>query len=161
MALVFEPEGLIYDATERLIRIFAIDGPRPIPCAVSKAALIALEDDALAGPHAMAITYRRNRNFIREIAKRKYRAGQFESCGSIVIRLMDVAGRPEGAAPSPADPVQALWRSTRTLPSASRPESAQPKPGGAGTCPCRNVLPVPGLQVDCSKRFMQSASMVG
>ena len=30
MALVFEPEGLIYDATERLIRIFAIDGPTPI-----------------------------------------------------------------------------------------------------------------------------------
>ena len=46
MALVFEPEGLIYDATERLIRIFAIDGPRAISCAVSKAALIALE-----GPH--------------------------------------------------------------------------------------------------------------
>ena len=36
MALVFEPERLIYDATEHLIRIFAIDGPRAISCAVSK-----------------------------------------------------------------------------------------------------------------------------
>jgi hypothetical protein len=72
MAPIFESERLIYDATERLIRIFAIDGARPIPCAVSRAALIALEDNALAGPHAMAITYRRNRNYIREIAERKY-----------------------------------------------------------------------------------------
>jgi hypothetical protein len=104
MALVFEPERLIYDASERLIRIFAIDGPRPIPCAVSRAALIALEDDALAGPHAMAITYRRNRSLIHEIAERKYRAGQFESCGSIVIRLVDIADCLEGPSPSPADP---------------------------------------------------------
>ena len=44
MALTFEPERLIYDASERLIRIFAIDGPKLIACAVSKAALIALED---------------------------------------------------------------------------------------------------------------------
>jgi len=103
MALVFEPERLIYDATERLIRIFAIDGPRAISCAVSKAALIALEDDALAGPHAMAITYRRNRSLIREIAERKYQAGQFESCGSVVIRLVDIADRLEGPTRPPAD----------------------------------------------------------
>jgi hypothetical protein len=104
MALVFEPERLIYDATERLIRIFAIDGPRAISCAVSKAALIALEDDALAGPHAMAITYRRNRSLIQEIAERKYKAGQFESSGNVVVRLVDIADRLEGPAPSPADP---------------------------------------------------------
>jgi len=104
MALVFEPERLIYDATERLIRIFAIDGPTLIPCAVSRAALIALEDDALAGPHAMAITYRRNRSLIQEIAERKYQAGQLESCGSVVIRLVDIADRLEGLTPSPADP---------------------------------------------------------
>jgi len=104
MALVFESERLIYDAAERLIRIFAIDGPTPIPCAVSRAALIALEDDAQAGPHAMAITYRRNRSLIQEIAERKYKAGQFESSGSVVVRLVDIADRLEGPAPSPADP---------------------------------------------------------
>ena len=104
MALVFEPEGLIYDATERLIRIFAIDGPTPIPCAVSRAALVALEDDALAGPHAMAITYRRNRGLIHEIAERKYQAGQFEPGGGVVIRLVDIADRLEGPARSLADP---------------------------------------------------------
>jgi hypothetical protein len=70
MTLIFEPERVIYDATERVIRIFAIDGPNPISCAVLKAALIALEDDALAGPHAMTITYRRHRSLIREIAER-------------------------------------------------------------------------------------------
>jgi hypothetical protein len=104
MALIFEPERLVYDAGERLIRIFAIDGPRSIPCAVSRAALIALEDDALAGPHAMATTYRRNRSLIHEIAERKYQAGQFESSGSVVIRLVDIADRLETPAPSPADP---------------------------------------------------------
>ena len=103
MALIFEPERLIYDATERLIRIFAVDGPRLIPCAVSRAALIALEDDALAGPHAMAITYRRNRSLIHEIAERKYRAGQFESSGGVVIRLVDIADCLEGPTPPPAD----------------------------------------------------------
>ena len=103
MALVFEPERLIYDASERLIRIFAIDGPKLIACAVSKAALIALEDDALAGPHAMAITYRRNRGLIHEIAERKYRAGQFEPGGSVVIRLVDIADHLEGPTRPPAD----------------------------------------------------------
>ena len=104
MTLIFEPERVIYDATERVIRIFAIDGPNPISCAVLKAALIALEDDAQAGPHAMAITYRRNRSLIQEIAERKYQAAQFESGGSIVIRLVDIADRLESPAPSPADP---------------------------------------------------------
>jgi hypothetical protein len=103
MVLTFEPERLIYDATERLIRIFAIDGPTPIPCAVSRAALVALEDDALARLHAMTITYRRNRHLIREIAERKYQAGQFESCGSVVIRLVDISDHLEGPAPPPVD----------------------------------------------------------
>src|ERR1700746_2235646 len=103
MALVFVPERPIYRATERLIRIFAIDGPRAISCAVSKAALIALEDDALAGPHAMAITYRRNRTDIREVAQEKFRAGQFESWGSVVIRLVAIAARLDGPTRPPAD----------------------------------------------------------
>jgi hypothetical protein len=124
MALVFEPEDLVYDATERLIRIFAIDGPTPIPCAVSRAALIALEDDALAGPHAMAVTYQRNRGLIHEIAERKYQAGQFESGGSVVIRLVDIADRLEGPTRPPADAGTALdfHRTTvsgRTMASAS------------------------------------------
>ena len=75
-----------------------------------KAALIALEDDALAGPHAMAITYRRNRSLIREIAERKYQAGQFESCGSVVIRLVDIADRLEGPTRPPPIPIVELAR---------------------------------------------------
>jgi len=73
-----------------VIRIFALDGLQLVRCAVSKAALVALEDDALAGPHAMAITYRRNRSLVQEIARRKYLARHFELGNTIVVRLGDV-----------------------------------------------------------------------
>ena len=86
MTLIFEPERVVYDPDEGLLRIFAIDGFRFAPCAVSKAALIALEDDAQAGPHAVLTTYRRNRDMIHEIAQRKYRDRRFET-GGIVVRL--------------------------------------------------------------------------
>ena len=92
MALIFEPERVVYDPDEGLLRIFAIDGFRFAPCAVSKAALIALEDDAQAGTHAMLTTYRRNRDIIHEIAQRKYQARRFEADG-IVVRLDDVNAR--------------------------------------------------------------------
>jgi len=73
-----------------VILIFALDGLQLVRCAVSKAALVALEDDALAGPHAMAITYRRNRSLVQEIARRKYLARHFELGNTIVVRLGDV-----------------------------------------------------------------------
>src|SRR5262245_6832283 len=80
----------MYDDSERMIRIFALDGLQPVRCAISKAALVALEDDALAGPHAMAVTYRRNQALVHEIAKRKYQARRFEVGNTIVVRLDDV-----------------------------------------------------------------------
>jgi hypothetical protein len=68
-----------------------LDGLRLVRCAVSKAALVALEDDALAGPHAMAVTYRRNQALVQEIAKRKYLVRHFELGNTtIVVRLDDV-----------------------------------------------------------------------
>ena len=90
MALSFEPDRVVYDDSERMIRIFALDGLRLVHCAVSKAALVALEDDAQAGPHALAITYRRNQALVQEIAKRKYLARRFELGNTIVVRLDDV-----------------------------------------------------------------------
>jgi len=89
MALVFEPGRVVYDPNDRVLRLFATDGLMLVKCAISKAALAALEDDALAGPHAMAATYRRNRDQIQEIADRKYRNRQFES-GAVVVRLQDL-----------------------------------------------------------------------
>ena len=90
MALSFEPDRVMYDDSEQMIRIFALDGLQLVRCAVSKAALAALEDDALAGPHAMAITYRRNRFLVQEIARRKYVARRFEGDDTIVVRLDDI-----------------------------------------------------------------------
>jgi hypothetical protein len=89
MALIFEPDRVAYDPDNRLLRLFATDGLILIQCAISKAALAALEDDALAGPDAMAATYRRNMEQIQEIADRKYRNRQFES-GAVVVRLEDL-----------------------------------------------------------------------
>ena len=90
VALSFEPDHVMYDDSERMIRIFALDGIQLVRCAVSKAALAALEDDALAGPHAMAITYRRNRSLVQEIARRKYATRRFEGGDTIVVRLDDI-----------------------------------------------------------------------
>ena len=92
MALAFEPDRVAYDDGERVIRIFALDGLKLVRCAVSKAALVALEDDALAGPHAMAITYQRNRSLIQAIARRKYLVRDFEGDDSVVVRLDDING---------------------------------------------------------------------
>ena len=90
MTLTFEPDRVLYDPQERVLRLFATAGVMLVRCAVSKAALTALEDDALAGPHAMIITYRRNREQIQAIAQRKYRRRSFEPGGDLIVRLEDV-----------------------------------------------------------------------
>ena len=75
------------------------------------------EDSALAGPHAMAITYRRNRDLIQEVAARKYRMRQFEDGGDVVVRLRDLAARPpSGLAPANAAP----WMETADIGGPSR-----------------------------------------
>ena len=103
MALIFEPDRVVYDPDKRLLRLFATDGLRLVECAISKAALTALEDDALAGPDAMAATYRRNMEQIQEIADRKYRNRQFENGGAVVVRLQDVTSRAAPGQPPAAD----------------------------------------------------------
>ena len=100
MTLTFEPR-VLYDSQERMLRFFATDGATIVRCAVSKAALTALEDDALAGPHAMIITYRRNREQIQAIAQRKYRHRWFEPGGDLIVRLEDVDAVSRQGEPSP------------------------------------------------------------
>ncbi len=89
--LSFEPENIVYDRAEGLMRFFAADGVVLVRCGISIAALAQLEDDALAGPQAMVITYHRNRELIQDILERKYQARQFERGGSVIVRLDDVA----------------------------------------------------------------------
>ena len=93
MALIFEPDRVVYDPEEKLLHLFATDDLRLVRCAVSKAALAALEDDALAGHYGMMSTYARNRERILEIAHRKYMTRQFEPGGIVVVRLQDVTMR--------------------------------------------------------------------
>src|SRR5215469_13919928 len=64
MALTFEPERIVYDTEEELLRFFATDDVLLIRCAVSKATLAALEDSALTDPDAIVIAYHRNRELI-------------------------------------------------------------------------------------------------
>ena len=112
MGLNFEPDRVVYDPEEGLLRLFARDGFVLVSCAVSKAALVALEDDALAGPHAMILTYRRNKERVRAIAQRKYRQRRFEARTAVVIRLEDLGQDP-------------AWRSVAERPPAC-PISANP-----------------------------------
>lgn len=82
----------VYDAQRRLLCFGAREGSAAIRCAVSKADLVALEDDALAGPHAMATTYQRNRERIQAVAIRKYHERCFEDGEVVVVRKDDLAG---------------------------------------------------------------------
>jgi hypothetical protein len=90
MILKFEPERVVYDRAEGMMRFYAFDGPERIRCAVSIWALAALEEAALASPEAMATTYRENRSVIQEIAEHKYRTTQLEA-GAVVVHVTDVA----------------------------------------------------------------------
>jgi hypothetical protein len=92
MSLVFEPDRVVYDPEQRALRLFATEDFMLVPCAVSKAALVALEDDALGGPHAMATTYRRHRERIQALAMRKYAERRFERGGIVVVRRDDLLG---------------------------------------------------------------------
>ena len=49
-------------------------------------------EDALADSEAMVSAYLRNRELIRDIVERKYRAHRFETGGIVVIRLQDLPG---------------------------------------------------------------------
>jgi hypothetical protein len=70
--VVSPAQGHNRDGAEGVMRFFASDSGALVRCGVSIAALAQLEDDALAGPQAMVITYHRNRALIQEIVERKY-----------------------------------------------------------------------------------------
>ena len=92
MALTFEQEGVVYDPEDEVLRFFAADGVLLVRCAISKAALAVLEDDALTDPDAIVTAYRRNRELIQDIVVRKYRAHRLETGGIVVVRLQDLPG---------------------------------------------------------------------
>jgi hypothetical protein len=106
-----EPDRAIYNAAEGLIHFSLASRPTSVECAISKAALAALEDDTLAGADAMVVTYRRLRGFIHEIAERKHRARQFELGGRVVVRLEDIVA----LLPQPKSPAEAVAWSGRTI----------------------------------------------
>jgi hypothetical protein len=83
---------IVYDADRHMLRFSTRDDDIEIRCAVSKAALIALEDDASAGTYAMTVTYQRNKEKIQAVAIRKYREHCFEDDDVVVVRRTDLAG---------------------------------------------------------------------
>jgi Protein of unknown function (DUF1488) len=91
MALNFEPEQIVYDLEESLIRFLATEGGAVIGCGISIAALAALEDRALGGADEAVTSFFRHRDLIQDIAERKYRARRFETGGRVVVRLQDLA----------------------------------------------------------------------
>ena len=92
-----ETDRITYDKGKHVLRFAITDGGASIPCAVSKAALAALEDDALAGPDAMCITYQRNRIRIQAAALRKYQAQRVEKDGIVMVWRDDITACAPGA----------------------------------------------------------------
>jgi len=90
MALSFEPEELLYDPEQGVMRFVGTAGGLPVRCGVAIAALVALQGTSPAGLEAMLATYLRHRQRIHEIIERKYRAGQFEFGGSVFVWLEDL-----------------------------------------------------------------------
>ena len=91
MALIFEPERIVYDPEESLMRFFATEKGALVRCGISTAALAALEDSALGEAEEIVKSFLRHRDLIQDIAERKYRARRFETGGSVVVRLQDLA----------------------------------------------------------------------
>jgi len=90
VTLTFEPERVVYDPDEDVVRFLANEGPILIRCAISKPALAELEQHSITDSDAMMNAYRRNRELIRHIAERKYREHRYE-IGRVVVRLQDLA----------------------------------------------------------------------
>ena len=90
MALTFENERVVYDPEEELLHFFAAEGVLLVRCGISKAALAALQDEALTDSDNIVTVYRRNRQLIQDIVERKYRAHRFETGGIVVVRLQDL-----------------------------------------------------------------------
>ena len=90
MALTFENERVVYDPEEELLHFFAAEGVLLVRCGISKAALAALQDEALTDSDTIVTVYRCNRQLIQDIVLRKYRAHRFETGGIVVVRLQDL-----------------------------------------------------------------------
>jgi hypothetical protein len=91
MALSFEPDQIVYDLEESLIRFLATEQGEVIRCGISIAALAELEDNAFSGPDEIVTSYFKHRHLIQDIAERKYRAHRFETGGKVIVRLQDLA----------------------------------------------------------------------
>ena len=83
-------DQVVYDADRHVLHFCTRKGDAEIRCAISRAALMALEDDASAGPYAMNVTYQRNRKRIQAVAIRKYRERCFEEDEIVVVRMGDL-----------------------------------------------------------------------
>jgi Protein of unknown function (DUF1488) len=90
VALTFEHERVVYNPEEELLRFSAVEDVLLVRCGISRAALAALEDDALTDPDAIVTAYLRNKELIQDIVERKYRAHRFETGGIVVVRLQDL-----------------------------------------------------------------------
>jgi hypothetical protein len=88
--MVTAPYAISYDRQDTLLHFQTMAEGVAIRCAVSRAALALLEDDALGGSAAMATTYHRNKGHIHRLALKKYFERQLERDGIVVVRWIDV-----------------------------------------------------------------------
>ena len=90
MPLSFKPDRAVYDPTRGVMRFFATDGPLLVNCAISKNALIVLDDGSLRGGGVLERIYERHRERIQALAERNYRLRKREKDGTIIVRRKDL-----------------------------------------------------------------------
>jgi hypothetical protein len=90
MTLSFKPDRAVYDPSRGVIRFFATDGALLVNCAVSKSALIVLDDGVAPGGAVLERIYERHRERIQEVANRKHRKRQLEQDGMIIVHRRDL-----------------------------------------------------------------------
>lgn len=73
------------------MRFFATEGGALNRCGISIAALAKLEANALGGADEIVTCFFKHRDLFPDIAERKYRARRFETGGSVIVRLQDLA----------------------------------------------------------------------
>jgi hypothetical protein len=89
--LAFPDQSEKFDFDRQVVLFFGEDGKTRVRCAISREAL---DDDLAADRRDKAEVFRENRMVIEDAARQKYRAGDTETDGSILIRSGELTKAP-------------------------------------------------------------------
>lgn len=89
--LTFDARKAMYDGDRDIVRFWAADGEKRVPCGVTHEALADYTRSVVGGRDASVALYRTHAAKVHDVAQRKYRAGQLEPDGGILVMSADLA----------------------------------------------------------------------